>query len=105
MFIQGSTGTTKYYEYGRYGGPRGQVRKLPIRDVKMQGGHPSKTSLSYTLSQISAKTGQGGRISGAYIQVPNKYQSMLAYAQKRHNERINPCGNHTTFLVIAAIIL
>ncbi len=90
LFINGAAGTTKYYEYGRYGGSLGAVRKLSIRDVIMQGKHPTKASLSYTLSQISVKSGQGGRISGAYIEVPGKYQSMLSYAKKRHLDNKNP---------------
>jgi hypothetical protein len=56
----------------------------------MQGGHPTKASLSYTLSQISVKSGQSGRISGAYVEVPNKYAAMLEYSKKRHLENGNP---------------
>jgi len=89
LFISGATGTTKYYEYGRYGGSIGAVRKLSIRDVKMQKKHPTKATLSYTLSQISAKSGQGGRISGAYIEVTNQYASMLAYAKRRELDNKN----------------
>jgi hypothetical protein len=36
LFIKGSSETTRYYEYGRYGGPLGTVRKLNIRDVTIQ---------------------------------------------------------------------
>lgn len=90
LFIEGSSGATKYYEYGRYIGPLGHVRKLTIRDVEMSGGHPTKVSLSYTLSQISVKSGQDGRIIGAYIEVPGKFENMLNYALKRHRENSNP---------------
>lgn len=90
LFINGSNGTTKYYEYGRYGGILGSVRKLSIRNVAIQGGHPTKASLSYTLSQVSVKSGQGGRILGAYIEAPNKYGAMLNYANKRHVKNNNP---------------
>jgi len=89
LFINGISGTTKYYEYGRYGGSLGAVRKLSIRDVKMQKDHPTKATLSYTLSQISVKSGQGGRISGAYIEVPKQYKAMLAYAEKRKLDNRN----------------
>ncbi len=50
LLINGARGTTKYYEYGRYNGPLGMVRKLSIRDVEIQTRHPTKASLSYTLS-------------------------------------------------------
>lgn len=90
LFINSITGTTKYYEYGRYS-PLGTVRKLSIRDVRIShDGHPEKTSLTYTLSQISAKSGQGGLILGAYIEVPGKFKVMQSYAIKRFNENTNP---------------
>ncbi|MFD1215131.1 hypothetical protein [Microbulbifer celer] len=89
LFINGSTGTTKYFEYGRYG-PKGIVRKHTIRNVKYIGEHPEKSSLTYVLSQISIKAGHGGRISGAYIEVPGKYQAMLDRANKRLLENKNP---------------
>lgn len=91
LFINAQLGTTKYYEYGRYGGSIGSINKLGIRDVKiLSDGHPSKSTLTYVLSQISAKSGQGGRILGAYIVVPGKYQAMLEYAQKRMQDNTNP---------------
>ncbi len=90
LFINGANGTTKYYEYGRYSGSLGMVRKLLIRDVQIQGGHPTKVSLSYTLSQISVKSGQSGRILGAYIEVPGKYSAMRSYSTKRYSQNNNP---------------
>ena len=90
LFINGTSGITKYFEYGRYNGPLGYVRKLSIRDVKIQSGHPTKTSLNYTLSQVSVKSGQSSRILGAYIEAPNKYKFMLNYAKKRQLDNNNP---------------
>jgi len=91
LFISGARGTTKYYEYGRYGGSLGATRRHPVKDAIIgNGGHPTKASLSYTLSQISAKSGQNGRILGAYIEVPGQYQAMLDYAVKRVEENANP---------------
>ncbi len=84
LFIDGSKGTTKYYEYGRYNDPKGRTRKIKINDVKLnRTGHPTLATLSYSLSQISARSGQGGAISGAYIEVPGKYQLMLQYCLNR----------------------
>lgn len=56
----------------------------------LSDGHPSKSSLTYVLSQISAGAGSSGRIEGAYIAVPGKYQTMLSYADKREKEGKNP---------------
>lgn len=46
--------------------------------------------MSYTLSQISVKSAQNGKISGAYIETPNKYKSMIEYATKRQLDNNNP---------------
>jgi hypothetical protein len=110
LFINGRTGTTKYYEYGRYSSDFGNVRKLSIRDVKIgNDGHPTKPSLTYTLSQISAKSGHGGRISAAYIEVPGKYQAMLDYCVKRAGSKAtaysifsNSCNHFMQGTLIAA---
>jgi hypothetical protein len=90
LFIHGKLGTTKYYEYGRYDSDAGNVRKLTLRDVKIDREHPTKASLLYVLSQISAGSGQNGRIMAAYIEVPGKYPAMLDYALKRMAENANP---------------
>ena len=71
LFINGKLGTTKYYEYGRYASSVGNTRKLSLRDVKiMSDGHPSKATLLYILSQISAASGQNGRIRGRMLKFP-----------------------------------
>lgn len=91
LFIHGGTGTTKYYEYGRYRTDFGNVRKLTIRNVKLsRDGHPTKPTLTYTLSQISAKSGHGGRISAAYIEAPGKYQAILDYCLRREKDTATP---------------
>lgn len=90
LFIDGSMGTTKYYEYGRYSSSDGNVRKLSLRNVKiLDDGHPSKASLLYVLSQISASSGQNGRILGAYINAAKGFSKMLNYAEKRMKENAN----------------
>lgn len=92
LLVEGSSGFTKYYEYGRYdAAKRGAVKKRTIRDVKMQrDGQPTHDSLAYTLSQISAIAGQNGRIRAAYIAAPGSYGLMLDYCQRREAESKNP---------------
>jgi len=91
LFINGRTGTTKYYEYGRYRSSKGNTRKIPISDVTVNNtGHPTRVTLAYTLSEISARSGQHGRISGAYIEVPSRYTDMLNYALRRMRENNDP---------------
>ncbi len=85
LFINGETGTTKYYEYGRYPSEVGvgATRKLSIPDVKISNGAITPESLVKTLSRISNGAGQSGPIQGAYIEVDGTYEAMLEYAQFR----------------------
>lgn len=85
LFFHGGKGTTKYYEYGRYDTQAlGLVRKVAVPDVKIgPHGRPTAASLAATLKVISTKAGHGGRISGAYIEVPWQYEAMLEYVTKR----------------------
>jgi hypothetical protein len=83
LFINGKTGVTKYYEYGRYDPKKlGWVKKiLNLPDAKLNSsGELMESSLQKILQIISAKAGKRGRISGAYIEVENKYKAMLSYA-------------------------
>ncbi|MEP7364906.1 MAG: hypothetical protein ABI972_16765 [Acidobacteriota bacterium] len=92
LFFQGSTGTTKYYEYGRYDpAALGLVRKVSVPNVKMTGENPDRASLAALLAKVSRSSGQNGRILGAYISLPGgAYTKMLAYADKRLAENTNP---------------
>lgn len=86
LFINGKSGVTKYYEYGRYD-PRkiGWVKKiLNLPDVKIDSkGALVENSLKNVLQVISRKAGKNGRISAAFIEVENKYEAMLKYATIR----------------------
>lgn len=93
LFINGKNGTTKYFEYGRYDPPKNlglivKARNLP--DVKIVSGDLDISSLKKPLDFISRISGQSGRISGAYIEVENKYQAMLDYAVLRKSQNANP---------------
>lgn len=92
LFIKGDTGTTKYYEYGRYDPQAlGLVRRAIIPDVKIGGdGRPTPESLKKTLHVISAKSGQHGRIWAVYIEVESKFDAMLKYAKEREIQNRNP---------------
>src|SRR4030095_14411616 len=60
-------------------------------DVKVtRAGELDLASLKITLKAISSKSGQHGRISGAFIKVPGKYPLMLTYATKRYADNGNP---------------
>ena len=91
LFIDGSTGTTKYYEYGRYDpANKGLVRRVPIKNAKIKDGKIDILSLKGPLEQITRVAGKGGRIKGVYIEVENEYQNMLQYAESRKAQNAFP---------------
>lgn len=86
LFINGKTGTTKYFEYGRYDPEKlGWVKKIQnLPNVKVdKNGIVTEQSLINVLMIVSRKAGKLGRISGAYIEVENKYDAMLRFSQNR----------------------
>jgi hypothetical protein len=91
LFIKGSTGATKYYEYGRYDRAKlGLVMRRPIPDVTIKNKLPTRASLAVTLRNISRQAGQNTRISGAFIGLPDgSYEKMLVYAQSRLRDNTN----------------
>lgn len=93
IFVNGKTGTTKYYEYGRYDPPKNtglvvKARNLP--DAALKNGKLEFNSLKKPLSFISRISGQSGRIQGVYIEVENKYDAMLAHAELRKSQNASP---------------
>lgn len=92
LFIDGSTGTSKYYEYGRYDPPAnmGLVRRVPIKNAKIKNGKIDILSLKEPLKQISRIAGQCGKIRGVYLEVKNRYQEMLQYAESRKAQNAFP---------------
>lgn len=89
LLIDNKTGSTKYYEYGRYqtsDGTKGRVRNVIVPDVVMgENGMPTPESLNKVLSKISDQSGQGGNIEGAYVK-SDKFKEMNNYAVEKLNE-------------------
>lgn len=85
LFINGSNGVTKYYEYGRYDSANlGLVRKISfLPDVTIKQGKIDYNSLKIVLKKISKVAGQSGRLQGVYIEVNNRFDDMLAFAEFR----------------------
>ena len=90
LFINGVTGMTKYYEYGRYDSAGlGLVRRIPIPDANVKEGSIDSASLKPVLAKISRVAGQGGRISAVYIEVEGKFSTLLNYAETRKRQNAN----------------
>lgn len=86
LFINGKTGLTKYYEYGRYDPQKkGWVKKIrELADVRIEpSGAVNPQSLARVLGMVSRKAGHGGRISAAFIEVDNKFDAVLQFVTKR----------------------
>jgi hypothetical protein len=93
LFVNGKTGTTKYYEFGRYDPPKNiglvvNARNLP--DAILKNGKIELASLKKPLSFISRNSGQSGSIQGVYIEVENKYDIILAHAEMKKSQNTNP---------------
>lgn len=100
--IDNKTGTTKYFEYGRYDKENfGTVIKRTVSDVVIDKfGKPTIGSLNKTLGEISQKAGHGGRIQGAYIN-SDKFKEMHSFAlskqtlaDKQEGKRYKLFGNN-----------
>jgi hypothetical protein len=93
LFIRGSDGLTKYYEYGRYDPPEnlGLVRSKSVSNIKFESNkRPTTISLKKVLREISERAGNKGRISAAYIVADGKYKTVLDYLEKRFSMNNNP---------------
>jgi len=93
LFIDGKSGTTKYYEYGRYDPPKNiglvvKARNLP--NVSIINGKLDFSTLKKPLAFISRVSGQSGKIHGVFIEVENKYNAILKYAELRKLQNANP---------------
>lgn len=91
FFINGETGVTKYYEYGRYD-PQGLgwVKNRPIPNAIVRNGKLDRRSLVKPLHKIAVAAGGGGRIQAVCIHVEAGYDKMLKYAQLRESQNNNP---------------
>jgi hypothetical protein len=91
LLIDNKTGVTKYYEYGRYDAEnKGLTRKVTISNVVIgEDGKPTTESLNKVLGQISKKSGQGGKIEGAYV-ISDEFEAMNDYAKSKLKENSDP---------------
>lgn len=90
LFIKSSSGTTKYYEYGRYDAQGlGLVRRVPIPDVKVNKDGIDLVSLKAPLRQIAKIAGQYSKIQAAYIKVEGKFGALLDFAEHRKAQNAN----------------
>lgn len=90
LLIDNKTGTTKYYEYGRYDKEKiGLTKNVKVSNVVIENGKPTEASLQKVLGELSKKSGHDGKIVGAYIK-SNKFDDMQKYAENKIKESTDP---------------
>ncbi|MFT0623689.1 DUF6695 family protein [Ectopseudomonas guguanensis] len=111
LLVNGKTGLTKYYEYGRYPGPgpAGRTRSGQIPDVALKGGMVVESSLKKTLRVISSQYGQSGRISGVVLR-GRVFEQAIAWLKAKEAENNDPkrkeydLGNHNCMTFVADLV-
>ena len=108
LIVNGKTGLTKYYEYGRYG-PNGKTRSGSIPDVTLRGGMIIESSLKKTLRAVSSQHGQSGRIEGVVLR-GQVFDQALAWLKAKEAENSDPkrqaydLGDHNCMTFVADLV-
>lgn len=77
LLINGVSGLSKYYEYGRYDNAQlGLVRRVPVPDAKVDKGALVVKSLIPVLGKVSSIAGKGSRIEGVYIEAAGSFEKL-----------------------------
>jgi len=85
--VEPDTGTTKYYEYGRYDSDFGQVKQRPVPNVVIgEDGAPTAESLEILYDYISAHYGKQRSVEATYYKDAD-YQEVIDFAVKRMNDK------------------
>jgi hypothetical protein len=84
--VDPKTGSTRYYEYGRYDSDFGQVKRRTIPDVTIgKDGKPTPQSLSNLYDYLSKNLGKGRPVSAEYY-ADADYQKIIDFAMQRMND-------------------
>lgn len=83
--VDEKTGTTKYFEYGRYDSDFGQVKQRVVPNLVMSNGQPTQASLQNLYSYISTNYGKSGAVNPTY-NTDSDYQKIVNYALKLQSD-------------------
>jgi RHS repeat-associated protein len=85
--IDDNTGTTQYFEYGRYDSDFGNARQEPVPNVQIgDDGLPTQASLANLLNFVSKHYGHGGPVDAQYYQDAD-YQKIVDFARNRIRDK------------------
>jgi hypothetical protein len=115
LFINGGTGLTKYYEYGRYSNPPhpqedGIVRRQRIPDVTIdRSGKPDKNSLRSVYRSISEQSGKKTEIRSVMLPADDQFDVGIKWCDGRlalngdsRREKYSPLTNNCCHFAAAA---
>jgi len=80
--VDPQTGTTMYFEYGRYNGNFGRVKQRVTPDVVIQSGKPTAESLANLYKYISKHYGKNSPVDATYYSDAD-FQKIVDFALKR----------------------
>ncbi|XKM12796.1 hypothetical protein RCS94_07130 [Orbaceae bacterium ac157xtp] len=90
LIVNGKTGETKYYEYGRYDSKKlGLVRKQTILNLKIRNSLIDKKIFKKVLKSISSQAGKSGNIEGVILRKSNIYNQALKWLEDKMKENNN----------------
>lgn len=92
LFVDGSHGTTNYYEYGRYDPPKNQglVRKQVIPNAAISGASITVRSLKPVFRRLSQLSGHKGHLLAAWIELEDgRFEKMKTYSMSRMHTNLD----------------
>lgn len=91
LIINGKSGVTKYYEYGRYDPALlGLVRRVPLPNSKVDSKGIVLKSLIPVLRKISNVAGNGTRIEGVFLEASGVFDKVNQRALVKKSSNKNP---------------
>ncbi len=101
VIVNGSTGHTRYFEYGRYGrdadgNPIGMVKTKPVPNLAIANGIIDGRSLRNMVASLNASAGKGTPATGAILPLdPGGYDAALSYALQAQNDEAGTLGEYS----------
>ncbi|ANT68946.1 hypothetical protein TK34_16595 [Aeromonas hydrophila] len=93
LLVNGTTGQTRYYEYGRYADPKavkpGIVRGGVKQPVSLDSGMITESSFKSILNEISKSHGQSGNIAGVVMR-GYFYEKAIDWINQKRRENHSP---------------
>ena len=101
VIVNGSTGHTRYFEYGRYdhdadGDPIGMVKTKPVPNLVIANGIIDGRSLRNMVASLNASAGKGTPATGAILPLDSGgYDAALSYALQAQEDEAGTLGEYS----------